>query len=189
MPLNATWAMTALAFLIGLPLLHSSETFFALASISSVGLNLSCESLGTYLTLSHPQLKKSLGGGISISCLIASCPASLHSRVIHRLQSHDHKTLPIQCMEFACSPAYPRPILGCRARPQSRPCAPVALCHACPAPPNAMQSTFSKLPPVKGSKLPLQKSCATCAQAPCQLGLSQAYPDRTLCQQMCRDLS
>ena len=42
-PLNATWAMTALAFLIGLPLLHSNETFFALASISSVGLNLSCE--------------------------------------------------------------------------------------------------------------------------------------------------
>ena len=42
-PLNATWAMTALAFLIGLPLLHSEETFFALASISSVGLNLSCE--------------------------------------------------------------------------------------------------------------------------------------------------
>ncbi len=43
-PLNATWAMTALAFIIGLPLLHSSETFFALASISSVGLNLSCRS-------------------------------------------------------------------------------------------------------------------------------------------------
>ncbi len=47
MPLNATWAMTALAFIIGLPLLHSSETFFALASISSVGLNLSCKSPGT----------------------------------------------------------------------------------------------------------------------------------------------
>ena len=49
-PLNATWAMTALAFLIGLPLLHSEETFFALASISSVGLNLSCEG-----PLSHVQ--------------------------------------------------------------------------------------------------------------------------------------
>ena len=49
-PLNATWAMTALAFLIGLPLLHSEETFFALASISSVGLNLSCE-----VPLSHLQ--------------------------------------------------------------------------------------------------------------------------------------
>ena len=67
MPLNATWAMTALAFLIGLPLLHSSETFFALASISSVGLNLSCESLGTCLTLSHPQPRKSLGAAPQFS--------------------------------------------------------------------------------------------------------------------------
>ena len=48
-PLNATWAMTALAFLIGLPLLHSDQTFFALASISSVGLNLSCEGPSSHM--------------------------------------------------------------------------------------------------------------------------------------------
>ncbi len=54
-PLNATWAMTALALLIGLPLLHSNETFFALASISSVGLNLSC--MASY-TLTSWQLSR-----------------------------------------------------------------------------------------------------------------------------------
>ena len=42
-PVNATWAMAALAFLLGLPLLYSTSVFSAIASISSVGLYLSCE--------------------------------------------------------------------------------------------------------------------------------------------------
>ena len=43
-PVNAVWAMAALAFLLGLPLLYSTSVFSAIASISSVGLYLSCES-------------------------------------------------------------------------------------------------------------------------------------------------
>ena len=43
MPLNATLAMTTLAFLIGLPLMYNTQTLYALGAISSVGLNLSCE--------------------------------------------------------------------------------------------------------------------------------------------------
>ena len=44
-PINAVWAMAALAFLLGLPLLYSSTVFSAIASISSLGLYVSCESL------------------------------------------------------------------------------------------------------------------------------------------------
>ncbi|BDA48244.1 Amino-acid permease BAT1 homolog [Coccomyxa sp. Obi] len=40
-PLNACWAMTAMAYLLGLPMLHSEEAFGAISSISSVGLYLS----------------------------------------------------------------------------------------------------------------------------------------------------
>jgi amino acid transporter len=43
-PTNAVWAMTALAFLLGLPMLYSLAAFQAIGSISSVGLWLSCES-------------------------------------------------------------------------------------------------------------------------------------------------
>lgn len=43
-PDNAVWAMAALAFLLGLPLLYSSSVFSAIASISSLGLYVSCES-------------------------------------------------------------------------------------------------------------------------------------------------
>jgi amino acid transporter len=42
-PVNAVWAMSALAFLLGLPMLYSLDVFQALASISSVGLYTSCE--------------------------------------------------------------------------------------------------------------------------------------------------
>ena len=42
-PVNAVWAMAALAFLLGLPLLYSSTVFSAIASISSLGLYVSCE--------------------------------------------------------------------------------------------------------------------------------------------------
>ncbi|KAK9908694.1 hypothetical protein WJX75_001534 [Coccomyxa subellipsoidea] len=40
-PTNAVWAMTALAFLLGLPMLYSLAAFQAIGSISSVGLWLS----------------------------------------------------------------------------------------------------------------------------------------------------
>ncbi len=43
-PVNAVWVMAALAFLLGLPLLYSSTVFSAIASISSLGLYVSCES-------------------------------------------------------------------------------------------------------------------------------------------------
>ncbi|KAK9908831.1 hypothetical protein WJX75_003486 [Coccomyxa subellipsoidea] len=41
-PLCAVWAMTAMAFLIGLPMLHSNEAFDAIGSICASGLYLSC---------------------------------------------------------------------------------------------------------------------------------------------------
>ena len=44
-PVNAVWAMAALAFLLGMPLLYSSTVFSAIASISSLGLYVSCKSL------------------------------------------------------------------------------------------------------------------------------------------------
>lgn len=44
-PLNATWAMTALAFFLGLPILFSPSTFLAMGSISFAGLYISCKSL------------------------------------------------------------------------------------------------------------------------------------------------
>ncbi|CAL8465981.1 g5517 [Coccomyxa elongata] len=40
-PLNACWAMTAMAYLLGLPMIHSDEAFGAISSISSVGLYIS----------------------------------------------------------------------------------------------------------------------------------------------------
>ncbi|CAL5222699.1 g5101 [Coccomyxa viridis] len=40
-PLNATWAMTALAFFLGLPILFSPSTFLAMGSISFAGLYIS----------------------------------------------------------------------------------------------------------------------------------------------------
>ena len=43
-PVNAVWAMAALAFLLGMPLLYSSTVFSAIASISSLGLYVSCKS-------------------------------------------------------------------------------------------------------------------------------------------------
>ena len=43
-PVNAVWAMAALAFLLGLPMLYSLSVFNALVSISSIGLYVSCES-------------------------------------------------------------------------------------------------------------------------------------------------
>jgi amino acid transporter len=42
-PTNAVWAMTALAFFVGLPMLFSLSVFSAIGSISTVGLWLSCE--------------------------------------------------------------------------------------------------------------------------------------------------
>ncbi len=44
-PVNAVWAMATLALLLGLPLLYSTTVFSAIASISSVGLYVSCKSL------------------------------------------------------------------------------------------------------------------------------------------------
>lgn len=41
-PVNAVWAMAALAFLMGLPMLFSFTVFQAILSISSVGLYASC---------------------------------------------------------------------------------------------------------------------------------------------------
>ncbi len=48
-PLNATWAMTALAFFLGLPILFSPSTFLAMGSISFEGLYISCECLNLTL--------------------------------------------------------------------------------------------------------------------------------------------
>ena len=42
-PLNAAWAMTALAFLLGLPMLWSHTAFVAIGSMSALGLFISCE--------------------------------------------------------------------------------------------------------------------------------------------------
>ena len=42
-PVNAVWAMTALAFLLGIPMLWSPTAFNAIGSITSLGLYLSCE--------------------------------------------------------------------------------------------------------------------------------------------------
>ncbi len=46
-PVNAVWAMAALAFLLGLPMLYSLSVFNALVSISSIGLYVSCETLSS----------------------------------------------------------------------------------------------------------------------------------------------
>ena len=43
-PVNAVWAMAALAFLLGLPMLYSLSVFSASISISSIGLYVSCKS-------------------------------------------------------------------------------------------------------------------------------------------------
>lgn len=51
-PVNAVWAMAALAFLLGLPILLSLSVFGALLSISSIGLYVSCE-----LTLNSLQIQ------------------------------------------------------------------------------------------------------------------------------------
>ncbi|EIE25067.1 amino acid transporter [Coccomyxa subellipsoidea C-169] len=40
-PLNATWAMTATGFLLGLPMLFSNAAFLAMGSVTAVGLNAS----------------------------------------------------------------------------------------------------------------------------------------------------
>ena len=42
-PVNAVWAMTSLAFLLGLAMLWSSTTFQIVGSMASFGLFISCE--------------------------------------------------------------------------------------------------------------------------------------------------
>ena len=42
-PTNAVWAMTALAFLLGLPMLWSNLAFQAIGSVSTIALWLSCK--------------------------------------------------------------------------------------------------------------------------------------------------
>lgn len=51
-PLNATWAMSALAFLIGLPMLLSNAAFIATGALSSVGLYVSCKHISCF-NLAH----------------------------------------------------------------------------------------------------------------------------------------
>ena len=42
-PVNAVWAMMALAFLLGMPMLWSPAAFVAIGSMSALGLFISCE--------------------------------------------------------------------------------------------------------------------------------------------------
>ena len=42
-PILAVWAMVTFAFLLGLPMLHSTAAFQAVTSISTIGLYISCE--------------------------------------------------------------------------------------------------------------------------------------------------
>ena len=49
-PVNAVWAMAALAFLLGLPMLYSLSVFSASISISSIGLYVSCKSTSGVLS-------------------------------------------------------------------------------------------------------------------------------------------
>ena len=53
-PTNAVWAMTSLAFLLGLPMLWSIAAFQAIGSVSSIGLWLSCERPGYPEVLALP---------------------------------------------------------------------------------------------------------------------------------------
>lgn len=53
-PVNAVWAMAALAFLLGLPMLWSFTVFQAVTSISSVALYTSCECLSVSHALLLP---------------------------------------------------------------------------------------------------------------------------------------
>lgn len=41
-PVNATWAMTSMAFLLGLPILFSTTAFLAMGFICFIGLYTSC---------------------------------------------------------------------------------------------------------------------------------------------------
>ncbi len=41
-PINSTWAMTALAFLLGIPIMFNTTAFVAIASICFTGLYTSC---------------------------------------------------------------------------------------------------------------------------------------------------
>ena len=53
--MNAVWAMAALAFLIGLPMIYSLSVFNALVSISSIGCYVSCEAPSpAILDADHP---------------------------------------------------------------------------------------------------------------------------------------
>jgi hypothetical protein len=82
-PLNATWAMTALAFFLGLPILFSPSTFLAMGSISFAGLYISCEL--------PPSLRASCH---MLACIVLDCCPShplchgLHllRRPVHQLQ-------------------------------------------------------------------------------------------------------
>ncbi len=42
-PILAVWAMVTFAFLLGLPMLHSTAAFQAVTSISTIGLYISCK--------------------------------------------------------------------------------------------------------------------------------------------------
>ena len=54
-PLLAVWAMVTFAFLLGLPMLHSTAAFQAVTSISTIGLYISCKPRST------PHLSVDLG--------------------------------------------------------------------------------------------------------------------------------
>ncbi len=76
-PLNATWAMSALAFLIGLPMLLSNTAFIATGALSSVGLYVSCECSALFCcnaTLSLPALPcYCLADALLCFALLCSC--------------------------------------------------------------------------------------------------------------------
>ena len=181
-PLNATWAMTALAFIIGLPLLHSSETFFALASISSVGLNLSCESPATTPMLSCPPWREPESGWQPPSskfCHMPSCQALLHQI--------DLKAVII----WAQGDSHPMPMLP--SWPPGRlvlSCAPVAL-HLLHCPAHPMQSILvsSELSRIKRSNIMLPilpyQLCKSPLPMMCALGIPRSQLG--ICQERCRD--
>ena len=78
-PILAVWAMVIFAFLLGLPMLHSTAAFQAVTSISTIGLYLSCESVCP----SHEPFEPSKllqGMCLSVSCLACSIVTERGSR-------------------------------------------------------------------------------------------------------------
>ena len=84
-PILAVWAMVTFAFLLGLPMLHSTAAFQAVTSISTIGLYISCTSLCNAFLAGSEAVRNECGGSV----LYHTHGRDLRQLLHYLMQAHD----------------------------------------------------------------------------------------------------